>query len=234
MTENLQISIDQLYQTFSSYPLNPKIEGCPCCVSDTDKSKLHSQNLKDLQDDDLSKYAFKAMTTWGELNDFKYYLPRIFELMASTDFSVDTFVILGKLEYGKWESWDEVERNAIKDFLLNWWKDITSNSNEYVFEEHFTEIHLRISDLPSLLNLWEISFHDQSIINLVSFIFHHYTSLKKSASFSKVFSEKEKLILSRWLYNKREDLENAFFFFEESNTEFSNQISDVIYIMEHS
>ena len=67
-----------------------------------DKSTLHSKQLRELEDEDLARYAFKAMTTWGDVNDYKHYLPRIFELSAKRELLVDTFVTLGKLEYGKW------------------------------------------------------------------------------------------------------------------------------------
>ena len=102
MTEEFKIAIEELYKTFEKYPFKSTIEGCPCCVSDNDKSTLHSKQLRELEDDDVSRYAFKAMTTWGDVNDFKHYLPRIFELAATRKLIVDTSVILGKLDYGNW------------------------------------------------------------------------------------------------------------------------------------
>ena len=60
MTSDLTAAIENLYSTFVIYPFNPTMEGCPCCVSDTDKEKIHSKLLSDLDGDDLSRYAFKA------------------------------------------------------------------------------------------------------------------------------------------------------------------------------
>jgi len=107
VTEELKISIEGLYTTFSRYPSSSTMDGCPCCVSDTDKEKIHTKQLRQLDGDDISRYAFKAMTTWGDTDDFKHYLPRIFELLATTDIFVDTFVLLGKLDYGNWTTWNE-------------------------------------------------------------------------------------------------------------------------------
>lgn len=107
------------------------MEGCPCCVSDIDKEKIHTKQLRHLEGDDLSRYAFKAMTTWGDTDDFKHYLPRIFELLSTTDFIVDTFVVLGKLDYGKWTTWATEEQKVIKDFLLAWWTDLTKNKSYF-------------------------------------------------------------------------------------------------------
>jgi len=54
------------------------MEGCPCCVSNEDKEKLHTKELRLLEESDISRYAFRALTTWGDIDDFKHYLPRIF------------------------------------------------------------------------------------------------------------------------------------------------------------
>lgn len=110
MTEELKSAIERLYQTFAVYPCKPAMEGCPCCVSGADKEKIHSKPLRQLEEGDLSRYAHKAMTTWGDTEDFKHYLPRIFELLTTTDFIVDTFITLDKLEYGQWNNWPENER----------------------------------------------------------------------------------------------------------------------------
>jgi len=55
MTNELEIATENLYKTFSKYPFKSTIEGCPCCVSDSDKSTLHSKQLRELEDDDLSR-----------------------------------------------------------------------------------------------------------------------------------------------------------------------------------
>ena len=63
MTDELEIAIENLYTTFAVYPFKSTMEGCPCCVSDSDKENIHSKQLRELNEDDLSRYAFKAMTT---------------------------------------------------------------------------------------------------------------------------------------------------------------------------
>ncbi|UUV22574.1 hypothetical protein [Paenimyroides aestuarii] len=47
MTEELKIAIENLYTTFSIYPFKSTIEGCPCCVSESDKEKIRSKQLRD-------------------------------------------------------------------------------------------------------------------------------------------------------------------------------------------
>ena len=77
---------------------------------------------------DLERYAFKAMTTWGSVEDFKHFLPRVLELAAAGAFgaSVDVEVIFSKLEYADWIEWSEGERAAVDDYLRALWLDLLS------------------------------------------------------------------------------------------------------------
>lgn len=78
-------AIEALYRAFSNYPLHKHVEGCPCCIAESDKMLLESKPLRQLSSSDLSRYSFKAMTTWGDKNDFRHFLPRIFELVVSEE-----------------------------------------------------------------------------------------------------------------------------------------------------
>ena len=141
MSEELISAIERLYQTFAIYPFRPTMEGCPCCVSGSDKEKIHSKQLRQLEEEDLSRYVFKAMTTWGDVKDFKHYLPRIFELVAMKDSGIDTFVVSGKLEYSQWKNWPENEKEAIVSFLLAWWPDFVKNSSRFDKETFVLNFH---------------------------------------------------------------------------------------------
>src|SRR4051794_20200880 len=81
----LHMSIEALYSVFSAYPLRPHVMGCPCCVSEKDNHDLHARPLREFTCEHLRRYAFKAMTTWGKVEDFKHFLPRIFELSSLPD-----------------------------------------------------------------------------------------------------------------------------------------------------
>ena len=71
------------------------------------------------------------MSTWGDVNDYKYYLGRIFELTTQRELIVDTFVTLKKLEDGKWREWELKEQQAITEFLAAWWKHDINNANYF-------------------------------------------------------------------------------------------------------
>lgn len=231
MTEELKIAIEELYKTFGKYPFKSTMEGCPCCVSDKDKSTLHSKRLRELEDDDISRYTFKAITTWGDVNDFKHYLPRIFELAAKRKLLVDTFVILGKLDYGNWSEWESDEKNSIKKFLKAWWKYDINNST-YFDSEVLIELYKKIEDLPSMLDDWHVSVDSQGFKNYVDFVENHYPELKGKKKSFKEFSRDEIEALINWIELNSGRLEEGFFKYEGEDAEFSKTISDTLYMFE--
>ena len=231
MKTELEIVTEELYKVFEKYPFKSNIDGCPCCVSNSDKSNLHSKPLRELDNDDISRYAFKALTTWGDLNDFKHYLPRIFELLSKRELIVDVFVIIGKLEYGNWKKWEEQEIEIIKKFLKSWWKyDI--NTNDYFDEEILIEINRITEDLSSMLSDWNLNIETQGFKNYVDFIENHYYELKVKNNTFKKLSDLELKTLINWIESNSVKLEDAFFKFESIDKEFSNRISDTMYMIE--
>lgn len=230
MTNEFEIAIDALYQIFAKYPFKSKIEGCPCCVSDTDKSTLHSKPLRKLEDDDLAYYAFKAMSTFGNLDDFKHYLPRIFELSAKGELTVDTFVILNKLEDGNWLDWDKEEQITVRNFLKSWWK--YSINNKYFDSELVIELNKRLKDLAQMLDDWNLDLETQGFKNYVDFITEYYYVLKRKKRPFKEFRDEEFNIFTSWVESNAFRLEKGFFKFEGTDKEFSDQISNTLYIFE--
>ena len=231
MSNEFEIAIERLYSTFSKYPFKSTIEGCPCCVSDSDKFTLHSKALRDLQDEDLSRYAFKAMTTWGDVNDYKHYLPRIFELTAKRTLFVDTFVTLGKLDYGKWNEWHLDEQNSIISFLNAWWKyDI--NYASYFDSEVLIELLKKLKDLKSMLIDWSLDIDTQGFRNYVEFIENYYHEFKGRRRTFKFLSDEELNLFKRWVDSNMKQLESGFFKYEKEDKEFSESISNALFIIE--
>lgn len=61
------------------------------------------------------------MTTWGDSDDFRHFLPRVLELMAGDADSFDADLVLPKLAYGGWGSWPAGEKAAVEAFLMLRW-----------------------------------------------------------------------------------------------------------------
>lgn len=99
------------------------MKGCPCCVGEKDQYRLGGKQLRYIDGDALGHYTFKAMTTWGTKDDFKHFLPRIYELLVHGSLGTDTFVALKKILYAGLEAWPAKEQQAVSDFMYAWWFD---------------------------------------------------------------------------------------------------------------
>ncbi|KUG09713.1 hypothetical protein [Solirubrum puertoriconensis] len=80
--------------------------------------QLAATALRELSEEDLRIFHFKVMTTWGDVNDFKHFLPRIFELLAQFSLGFEEWIALDKLNYGKWHTWPQQEQAAVAEYLL--------------------------------------------------------------------------------------------------------------------
>src|SRR5690348_8193737 len=79
-------AVEHLYSVFKRYPLRTTVTGCPHCVFPTDNDRLHSKPLEKLTAHDLVKYAQKAVTTWGGVDDLRHFFPRLAELLTDHEF----------------------------------------------------------------------------------------------------------------------------------------------------
>ena len=153
--ERLHQTIEGLYAAFASYPLS-SLEGCPCCVSAGNKAQVTCRPLRELTEDDMGRYAGKAMTTWGTVDDFKHFLPRLFELTAAFRPPYEEFVVFGKLDYGRWRTWPTAEIEAIEQYFLALWDVLLgSGSQAWQFRDYFVAVAGVYPRFDELLQRWE-------------------------------------------------------------------------------
>ncbi len=81
----LAAAIDQLYVAFQAYPLPAKTYPCPCCHSVDSDRPLYSRPLRKLRPEDLEQYSRDALLVWGGVDEFRHFLPRIFEITVSAE-----------------------------------------------------------------------------------------------------------------------------------------------------
>ena len=175
MTDQLKISIEKLYDTFAKYQGLSKLEGSPL-YGDLDiwNKELRSKKLRELTDEDLSRFAGKVILTWGDENDYRYYLPRILELTAYLKTPYEVWTIYCRLEDAKWKTWDIEEQNAINDFTIELWDNILNDNSEraeWEFKEYFNTIANFYPDFSQVLNIWETKENFTSIKYLTNYIF---------------------------------------------------------------
>ena len=123
------------------------------------------------------------MTTVGDVDDFRHFLPRIFELLPSGEFETDHEVILGKLSYGSWRNWPLREQQAIHEYLLSVWRlslaSPTSPSHYYPapISDWLCAISRAEMSVAPYLEIWLKDPSSTAAANLVHFVQYHASDL---------------------------------------------------------
>lgn len=176
----LRDAVEKLYDVFSVYPLNAPVTGCPHCTKPEDYARLESKPLRELTDSDLEKYAFDALCICGGVDDFKHFLPRLFELIAwhGSVGWIDPQIVFGKLPYSKFKGkiWSEVEQQAVESFCLAWWRATLSYYEDRgepndVAITCLTSIGLVIDDLNDFLRMWREDRSIPALRHFADFVF---------------------------------------------------------------
>ena len=174
MTEELKLIIEELYSTFGKYKTKSKLEGSPIYDDLTIWVKeLKSKELKKLSEEDLSRFAGKVILTWGNEDDYKYYLPRIFELTALYKTPYDIWTLYSRLEDANWLKWDIDEQNLINKFTLELWNNILNENSEtvnYLFKDYFHTFAFYFPNFSIILDKWETHKNPTSTIHLSNYI----------------------------------------------------------------
>jgi hypothetical protein len=130
-------AIDNLYSVFSKYSLNDKVTGhyCPLCLSEEDNVYFHIMPLNSISSWRLNTYFTSANILDGDLNDFKYFIPRIFEIVYLHEDNESWFheKVWTKLSEAKYTQWTVEEVSTINQFLeyyLN--QKILTNDKEQI------------------------------------------------------------------------------------------------------
>ncbi|GER84005.1 hypothetical protein KTAU_26420 [Thermogemmatispora aurantia] len=117
--------IARLYRIFAAYPFRRQMWVCPHCVTPEEIARLGRVPLEQLSGSDLQRYAWKALTTWGEVVDFKHFLPRWLEIILrgqDDGFALEFSQLAAKLDYGQWRAWPRAEQEAVETALLLCWR----------------------------------------------------------------------------------------------------------------
>jgi hypothetical protein len=175
MSFELHEAIEQLYKVFNKYPANSNMGGSPLYYDLAQWNRaLLAKQLRQLSlEKDLNVYYFKAMTTWGGVEDFKHFLPRILEQLTTLPSGVEEWVALSKLNYGHYEAWPAREQDAVHQFLLAFWQMLLCKELDLIdafFDNYFPAIANVYPDFNHLLELWAAADSQAAAQRLASFV----------------------------------------------------------------
>ncbi len=135
---NLHSSIENLYQVFAQYHAPEHIDFSPLLsVAHEDAVALYRTPLRQIESQALWRYSFHALNTWGQNEDFKHFLPRMFDLLWLEPGWTESEILIAKLEQAEWSQWPAKEHDAVVKYL--------------------TELfHVLLSSFPSKIRIDEI------------------------------------------------------------------------------
>ncbi|MBS1796497.1 MAG: hypothetical protein JSS81_21790 [Acidobacteria bacterium] len=191
-------AIENLYRVFARYPLKERIEGCPCCVGEERERILHARPLRELSGAQLSSFGFKAMTTFGDADDFRHFLPRLFETMTRGEFGYNEEILFGKLVYAGWTDWPAEESAAIGDFFRALVRAAVEFDREkaWLAESFITGVAIAAPDVTPYLEIWLEEISPNRIATLA------YFTIEAGGEMSNAFLGKEAVNrrrILRWL-----------------------------------
>lgn len=120
----LSLIIESIYQTFSNYKLHSKVTGCYCdvCLDEEFNDYVHITPLAELPEGYLQFYLTAAGILEDEGNDFKYFLPRILEVLLRSDDQTSYFyTIVWKILKDASKYFSEGERQALIEFARSYY-----------------------------------------------------------------------------------------------------------------
>lgn len=113
---DLREAIADVYRVFARYPMPSSLDASPVQDIDEIKKNLSSAPLERLSSDAIGLFAMCAMTTVGDVAEYKHFLPRIIDLACQGGHGqpgLDPELIASKLDYGDWRSWPAGEKAAL-------------------------------------------------------------------------------------------------------------------------
>jgi hypothetical protein len=168
--------IDEAYEVFRPYRLGDDFENCCLYIPPKIAARLTKSPLKSLSLEDFGAYPQKAMTTWGTDRHFRYFLPRLVELLHDDTYN-DAWhyeVFLSKLAYAQWWDWSSIEKHCIQTAVRTIWSQILFRAPAYACDGLCDSILCGIGraqmPLADFLDDWSNASHLEATQHLAIFV----------------------------------------------------------------
>jgi hypothetical protein len=166
----LERATEDVYRVFGSYPHPSKLEIEEYRDPEKVRQGLASKPLRELGGEELGAYAGWAMTTVGDADDYRHFLPRILELGIhdSVWHGLEPWLVAGKLTYGEWRSWPIEEQRAIEEFFMAAWA--VTVADDSIEPRWFLGLAFLGVDIELALQIWIDSASPDAIAKCVAVI----------------------------------------------------------------
>lgn len=231
-------AVARLYEAFSRYPLRSTTSPCLHCHSPDEETALRERPLRDLSVESLRGFAADAMMTWGDVLDFKHFLPRIFEIVATGDFNwPDLPIVFAHLTRGEWRTWPESERIACETYLMaKWHATLFEFPAVHDADEVLCAFGQCSEDLGTYLQAWTIADGEPPVRHLAAFLWDNGQSLIEGRGLRNAFwsgdKHKQQVQVREWLRDPSLVQHVEKVFFKASSPEIENQLSTAITLLE--
>ncbi len=176
--EALRQATEVLYETFAGYPLRDTIEGCiPHCVDASDDARIRAKPLRELSGNDLFTFLFNNCAgTWGNVEDFKHFLPRLFELASLMLAGQRCSLITEQLGSAIWQSdysaWPASERHALDAFCMAWWRAalVTPPATSYYGEATAETVLVTVAQFTDDLSPYLAAWRDMRTLPALTYL----------------------------------------------------------------
>ena len=153
----------------------------------TDKYRPTLENLEDqelrllltriprrnLQPETLAAYAASAILVVGGTDDYRYFLPRILELLTAgwATVIVSPETLIGRLRFAEWGTWPDAEQSAVRRVLASLWRTtLETYPSRNSVDAVLCGLGWAEDDLTPYLSAWARSIQPQAAFHLSDFL----------------------------------------------------------------
>ena len=189
----LNSAIERLYEVFGKYSALVHPSYCTHCVTEAEDLALRTKPLRELSANELRRYSFKAISTWGTVEQFKYLLPRLFQLVIEDKFAYSPEILFKKPRLGEFASWPDPERNALNAYCNVLWRYALT---KYPLLDHvrsfgsiddcLCSVAQLVDDLDPTLRIWDTGTKTNTL-HLADFAAENSSPLLENRRLSNTF-----------------------------------------------
>lgn len=162
--------LSEIYDEFRAFQRPAGLDASPLRDAAAPHSQLTSCPLRDLGVESLVEYASAAMTTVGNINDYKHFLPRLLDL-AVTSMLVEPEMIALKLILAEWRSWPRRQQRLIEDFYRRACLDAFSrHPDDFIAEGWLCGLAILNLEFDTLIAEIAVSRDGRTALQLAHFV----------------------------------------------------------------